>query len=1026
MLAKESEVVQTFRSARHGRTKGLHYDGHLRPWRVSASFILVSLTGAVAGQAQTLRTTVYASGFNSPVAFVQDPADRAVQYVVEQGGRIRVLLNGVVSSTPFLDLTSAISTGGERGLLGLAFEPPATRTGRFYVNFTDTAGNTVVARFRRSSVLGGIADAASRFDLRWQGAGAPAFIAQPFANHNSGNLMFGPDGFLYIGLGDGGSAGDPDNRAQTPSDLLGKMLRVDVNVPDSDPIGYKVPPGNPFVGTAGTRPEIWSFGWRNPWRYSFDDPARGGTGALVVGDVGQGAWEEVDYEPANRGGRNYGWRLREGAHNFDTSKPPAFLPLVEPIHEYDHGVGVSITGGYVYRGIGLGPAFKGRYFFADFTGRVWSMGLTINPSTGEAQKANLTEHTAALGGTGTLGNISSFGVDANGELYIVGYSRGTILKVMGTPATSGDFDNDGIADLAVYRPSTGSWFVRSSTSNFTTSSVRQWGLGGDVPVQGDYDGDGTIDLAVWRPFDGNWYILASSTGFIPSQLVHLGLPSDVPVPGDYDGDGRMDPAVYTPSTGLWQIRKSSTNYASSILVTLGGGIDVPVPADYDHDGITDVAVYRPSTGVWSIRTSSSPFPPTVTFQWGFSGDVPVPADYDGDGIADLAVYRPATGVWFILQSTTSFATSVSFQWGLSADIPVPGDYDGDGKTDLAVFRPGTATWLIKPSTTGYTTFVSFQWGLSGDVPTPNGPIAYAMAAGAPHGVSKLANLVRASDFDGDGRSDFTVYRPSTGTWFTLRSSTNYTTSTFFTLGVGSDLPVTGDFDGDDKTDAATFTPSTGMWTILRSSLGTTIQYQWGLNGDVPVPGDYDGDGKTDLAVFRPANGVWYIRRSSTNFTAFVSYQWGLGGDVPVPGDFDSDGITDLAVYRPTTGEWFIRLSTTAYATFVTYQWGLGGDVSVPGDYDGDGKTDLAVYRPSTGVWYLRPSSTSYAVSVTYQWGLDADVPVPGDFDGDGRTDLAVFRPSTGTWFFLKSGTAFTVSGAVPWGVPGDTPILGRR
>ena len=186
-----------------------------------------------------------------------------------------------------------------------------------------TAGDTVVARFRRSANPL-IADPVSRFDLRWGGAGSPRFIDQPFANHNGGHLAFGPDGFLYIGLGDGGSGNDPDHRAQNPAELLGKMLRIDVNVPEADPTGYRVPSGNPFVGVAGTRPEIWSFGLRNPWRYTFDDPARGGTGALLIGDVGQNRWEEIDYEPPARGGRNYGWRNREGAHDNQTSRPPAF------------------------------------------------------------------------------------------------------------------------------------------------------------------------------------------------------------------------------------------------------------------------------------------------------------------------------------------------------------------------------------------------------------------------------------------------------------------------------------------------------------------------------------------------------------------------------------------------------------------------------------------------------------------------------------------------------------------------------
>jgi glucose/arabinose dehydrogenase len=381
-----------------------------------------------------LHSEVYASGFAFPLAFVQDPTDPTVQFVVEQGGRIRPVRSGVVQARDFLDLTSAVISGGEQGLLGLAFAPDYAASGRFFVNFTNRSGDTVVARFRRSADPL-VADPASRFDFRWGGPAAPAVIGQPFANHNGGNLVFGPDSFLYIGLGDGGSADDPGNRAQNPSQLLGKMLRVDPNVPDSDPTGYRVPSDNPFVGgqPIAARGEIWSFGLRNPWRYTFDDPARGGTGAMVIGDVGQNRYEEIDYEPRGRGGRNYGWSIREGMHDDVASRTPAYLPLTEPIHEYDHSTGQSITGGYVYRGRALGAAYQGRYFFADYVaGRVWSMALAVDTTTGEARPADLIEHTADLGGS-QLGNVSSFGVDANGELYIVSHTRGTIVRVLGAP-----------------------------------------------------------------------------------------------------------------------------------------------------------------------------------------------------------------------------------------------------------------------------------------------------------------------------------------------------------------------------------------------------------------------------------------------------------------------------------------------------------------------------------------------------------------------------------------------------------------
>ncbi len=392
--------------------------------------LIVAVFAVIATNARAqVRPVVYASGFTSPLAFVQDPTDRTVQFVVQQNGHIRVIKSGAVQAADFLDVSSVIAFGGEQGLLGLAFPPDAATSRRFFVNFTNTAGNTVVARFKRSSNPL-VADPATRFDLRWGGAGGAAYIVQPFANHNGGNLAFGPDGFLYIGMGDGGSGDDPNNNAQNPGQLLGKMLRVDVSVADSDPVGYSIPPSNPWAnGAGGTRPEIWAFGVRNPWRWSFDDPSKGGTGALVIGDVGQNHYEEIDYEPAGHGGRNYGWRNREGLHDNVTTLPPAYLPLTDPIFEYDHTVGISITGGFVYRGAALPASLHGRYFFADLTGRVWSLALTVD-GAGEGHASDLLEHTGGLGGTAQLGNISSFGVDADGELYVVSYSLGKVIKIV--------------------------------------------------------------------------------------------------------------------------------------------------------------------------------------------------------------------------------------------------------------------------------------------------------------------------------------------------------------------------------------------------------------------------------------------------------------------------------------------------------------------------------------------------------------------------------------------------------------------
>ncbi len=384
-----------------------------------------------------LRARLLASGFNRPNGVVFDPVVTGAVYVVDQAGVVRAFLNGVERPTPFLDLRTVVSTGGEQGLLGLAFPPDAATSRRVFVNFTNTSGDTVVARFTRSATDAMTVDAASRFDLRFPNGtgGVQAFIKQDFSNHNGGNLAFGPDGYLYIGMGDGGSGNDPNNRAQSPNSLLGKMLRIDVAVPANDANGYAVPATNPLFPVASALREIWAFGLRNPWRYSFDNVGPGNTGALVIADVGQGDREEINYEPSGQGGRNYGWRVYEGTReNTDVSPlPPAFLPLQAPVFEYTHQVGEAITGGYVYRGSALGAAYQGRYFYADCVrGKIFSLQLNVNASSGEATPAGNTEHTTEMGGPFRC--IGSFARDTAGELYFMdfGYSSsntGRVFKI---------------------------------------------------------------------------------------------------------------------------------------------------------------------------------------------------------------------------------------------------------------------------------------------------------------------------------------------------------------------------------------------------------------------------------------------------------------------------------------------------------------------------------------------------------------------------------------------------------------------
>ena len=323
-------------------------------------------------------------------------------FVAEQQGRIRILQNGQLQFEPFLDITDRVDDGqSEQGLLGLAFHPDFARNGFFYVNYTKLGGDTVIARFTAS---GNSADPSSEVRL--------LEVSQPFPNHNGGGLAFGPDGYLYIGLGDGGAGGDPLGTAQSGNSLLGKILRIDVD--NGDP--YGIPSDNPFAGSGEVYQEVWAYGLRNPWRFSFDSFS----GDLWIGDVGQGDYEEVDFVPAGApGGINFGWSHYEGMHPYNNSaQQENHWP---PVFEYNHAETVSgcaVTGGYVYRG--AMPEWYGIYFYGDYcTGNIWAALRLVNGAEELFNAERLFELSA---------NISSFGVDEAGELYLVDYS-GNILRL---------------------------------------------------------------------------------------------------------------------------------------------------------------------------------------------------------------------------------------------------------------------------------------------------------------------------------------------------------------------------------------------------------------------------------------------------------------------------------------------------------------------------------------------------------------------------------------------------------------------
>ncbi len=337
-------------------------------------------------------------GFSAPVLVAAPPGDTTRLFVVEKTGTIRIMTRaGVLRPRPFLDVSSRVSTGSEQGLLGLAFHPSYATNGRFYVDYTDRSGDTRLIEFLVSSNP----DSASATEKEI------LFVDQPYANHNGGHLEFGPDGKLYFGLGDGGSGGDPGGNGQNLGALLGKILRLDVDAGSP----YAVPSDNPFVGRAGARGEVWSYGLRNPWRFSFDAD----NGDMMIGDVGQDAWEEVDYEPAGQGGRNYGWNRMEGTHCFPPGSSCNPSGLTMPVAEYDHRAGCSLTGGYVYRGVDL-PELRGTYFYGDYcTGIVRSLRIMGGHASQELDWTSALRTRAG----GAMDGLSSFGVDGRGELYLV-------------------------------------------------------------------------------------------------------------------------------------------------------------------------------------------------------------------------------------------------------------------------------------------------------------------------------------------------------------------------------------------------------------------------------------------------------------------------------------------------------------------------------------------------------------------------------------------------------------------------------
>jgi hypothetical protein len=576
-------------------------------------------------------------------------------------------------------------------------------------------------------------------------------------------------------------------------------------------------------------------------------------------------------------------------------------------------------------------------------------------------------------------------------------------------------DTSGSGDVTV--------LLGNGDGTFNTAVSYSLGASGATSVAvADVNGDGKLDLIVATGSNAAGLVgvlFGNGDGTFQAEATYSsgGLSPLALAVADLNGDGKPDVVVSNQwaddtdtNSNVSVLLNDGTGKFPTAMSNLTGGFypDSIAIADVNRDGKPDLVVANSSVGSDGglgnvgvlLGKGDGTFQAAATYASGGYGAAAVAvADVNGDGKLDVVVANcsgsssdctgSAGDVGVLLgNGSGSFQTAVTYTSGSNYPFAVAvADVNGDGRPDVVAANCSSANCGQGAGYAGVLINQSTPW------------LVYA-------------SLAQQVDYFGLGSSDFTVWRPSTGTLYSQDYSDKTTLAKKW--GANGDIPVIGDYDGDGKTDIAVWRPSNGTWYYIQSSNGQQIARAWGANGDIPVPGDYDGDGKTDLAVFRPSNGTWYILQSSNGQQ--VARTWGANGDIPVPGDYDGDGKTDVAVWSPSTGTWYIVLSSTGKG--VSGQWGTKGDIPVAADYDGDGKTDIAVWRPSNGTWYIIHSNTGARTTINF--GITGDMPVPRDYDGDLKADIAVFRPSSGTWYVVQSSN--NQQTAHPWGVSGDIPL----
>ncbi len=586
-------------------------------------------------------------------------------FLTQQHGIVHVVRDGEVLSPPFLDLQPIVGQGSERGLLSLAFHPRYAANGSFFVQYTDVEGAVVVARYQVSQDDPDRADPESgRIVIR---------IAKPFGNHNGGQLQFGPDGYLYVSIGDGVEGGDPTCLAQQGTTLLGKMLRLDVDRSTPATPGYAIPADNPFRaggnpgGTGGMPPEVWAYGLRNPWRYSFDRK----TGDLYIGDVGEDRREEINLQPAGTpGGQNYGWRVMEGTLCFSSTGCPADTPpcgssrYTPPILEYEHiDQRCSVAGGYVYRGTLL-PHLYGAYVFGDTcNGQLWS-----------AIRKGGSWEVRPLAAPRVL-YVTSFGEDRNGEIYLTSLD-GRLLRL----AARHPVDTVGLYDPALSRFLLKDLHLSGDDSREVPFGPRGAGW---LPVAGDWDGDGHTTVGLYEPKKAQFHMKTSFAAGSYEVVVKMQLSGKtsrvVPIAGDWDGDGRDTIGFYNRSNSTFQLENTHTGGPIDLSFRFGSPSKsaLPVAGDWDGDGRDTVGLYDPVRGLFRL-TNRLDGSGDIQISYGPRGKawLPLAGDWDGDGRDGIGLYAPSSAVFLLRNTPQAGPADHEIRFGPAGAgwMPVAGDW----------------------------------------------------------------------------------------------------------------------------------------------------------------------------------------------------------------------------------------------------------------------------------------------------------------------------------------------------------------